>query len=95
MSSPSPGEFSDDDTWMLLVDLMRALKVAHRAGLLHLDIKPANVMHDGSGGFRLLDFGISQASQAMEGPAQTIGCGFVGLSGPGTTPVGIEEARYT
>jgi serine/threonine protein kinase len=72
----------DDECWVLLVDMLRALMVAHRAGILHLDIKPANIMPDGSGGYRLLDFGISQAIQVGRGPAQTIGAGSVGYQAP-------------
>ena len=72
----------DDECWLLLVDLLRALQVAHRAGILHLDIKPANIMRDGSGGYRLLDFGISQAIQASKGSARTVGAGSVGYQAP-------------
>ena len=39
-------------------------------------------MNDGRGGFRLLDFGISQASQVTEGSAQTIGAGSLGYQAP-------------
>ena len=74
--------FTDDETWRLLVDLFRALNVAHRAGVLHLDVKPANVMRDGKGGYLLLDFGISQANQVNEGSAQTIGAGSAGYQAP-------------
>ncbi|MDX1514491.1 MAG: serine/threonine-protein kinase [Gammaproteobacteria bacterium] len=72
----------DDETWLLLVDILRALKVAHRAGILHLDIKPANIMKDGKGSYLLLDFGISQAVQVSQGPAQTIGAGSRGYQAP-------------
>ncbi len=72
----------DEETWLLLVDLLRALKVAHRAGILHLDIKPANIMNDGRGGYHLLDFGISQAVQVSQGPARTVGAGSRGYQAP-------------
>ena len=78
----TPGGSDDETTWILLVDMLRALKVAHRAGILHLDIKPSNIMHDGSGGYLLLDFGISQANQVMSGPAQTVGAGSRGYQAP-------------
>jgi serine/threonine protein kinase len=44
------------------VDLLTAIKHAHSADILHLDVKPANVLLDGSGGFMLTDFGISQGN---------------------------------
>jgi len=72
----------DDGTWVLVVDLLRALKVAHRAGVLHLDIKPSNIMNDGRGGYLLLDFGISQASQTTHDAGQTIGAGSLGYQAP-------------
>lgn len=46
--------------WRLLTDLVSALVAAHRAAILHLDVKPANVLLDGKGGYMLTDFGISQ-----------------------------------
>lgn len=81
----------DDECWILLVDLLRALMVAHRAGILHLDIKPANIMPDGSGGYRLLDFGISQASQVGAGSARTIGAGSVGYQAPEQRRMDLDD----
>lgn len=46
----------------LLEDLLSALASAHRSCLLHLDVKPANVLLGEAGAFLLTDFGISQAS---------------------------------
>lgn len=61
------GPAAEDPVWRLLGDLLTALDVAHRASLLHLDIKPANVLLDGRGGFVLTDFGVSQASRVGRG----------------------------
>jgi hypothetical protein len=61
------GPAAEDPVWRLLGDLLSALDVAHRAALLHLDIKPANVLLDGRGGFVLTDFGVSQASRVDHG----------------------------
>ena len=78
----SSGRLDDKTTWHLLGDLLRALTVAHRAGVLHLDIKPSNIMRDGVGGYHLIDFGISQATQVIEGPGRTIGAGSQGYQAP-------------
>ena len=45
----------------LLECLLQALVRAHAAGILHLDIKPSNVLVRGAGDYVLGDFGISQA----------------------------------
>ncbi len=78
----SPGRFNDKRTWRLLADLLRALQVTHRAGMLHLDIKPANIMRDGAGGYKLIDFGIAQATQIVDGPGRTVGAGSLGYQAP-------------
>lgn len=70
-----------DEGWRLLQQLLEALIVTHRAGLLHLDIKPSNVLHDGEGGYVLADFGIAQAAFAPE-DVIPVGMGTFGFRAP-------------
>ncbi len=49
------------------VKLAGALETAHRAGLLHLDVKPANILVTGYGEPALADFGLSRLRSANAG----------------------------
>lgn len=62
-------------------DLLSALNAAHQASILHLDIKPGNVLRDAAGGYVLTDFGISQGSLVSHFMVET-GVGSPGYQAP-------------
>ncbi len=71
----------EESAWRLLEDLLSALRAAHRASILHLDIKPANVLLDGRGGYVLADFGLSQGALVSDSIVST-SLGTVGYQAP-------------
>ena len=80
---PFMGRFDEPQTWRLITDLLSALRAAHRASILHLDVKPSNVLLDGNGGFVLTDFGVSHSSRMSKG-----------LLHQGQIPIGLGTHGY-
>jgi tetratricopeptide (TPR) repeat protein len=66
------GPFSAQEAALVAVDLCSALAAVHAAGLLHRDVKPANVIRERAGRIVLLDLSASRdASQATADLAGT------------------------
>ena len=56
------GPLAPDAVARIGLDVLAALEAAHEAGIVHRDVKPANVLVDRAGGARLTDFGIAHAT---------------------------------
>lgn len=54
------------DILRLLVQLSRGLAAAHRAGIVHQDVKPGNFLLTSAGDAKLTDFGIARARAVIE-----------------------------
>jgi eukaryotic-like serine/threonine-protein kinase len=56
-----------DETLAIVADVLSALGAAHAIGLVHRDVKPANVLLPASGGAKLADFGIAKGMREAAG----------------------------
>lgn len=52
--------FTEEEMLSILDQMLDALSAVHAQGLLHLDIKPSNIMIDHTGNAKLIDFGASK-----------------------------------
>jgi len=73
------GRLDPDDVSRIGAEVADALAAAHAAGIVHRDVKPANVMITGRGDVKVMDFGIAAAESGT------------GLTGTGMV---MGTARY-
>jgi serine/threonine kinase PknH len=69
------GPISVDDAMTILSKVASALDAAHAAGIVHRDVKPANVLIDPGPEVYLGDFGLARdpEGQALTAPGQVLG----------------------
>jgi len=67
-SGPLPVDMAE----RLAYDLADALVALHRAGLVHRDVKPANIMLEHDGSAKLIDFGLAIAAGQNASPTRDI-----------------------
>lgn len=63
------GRFSPRRSAEAVADLADALAYAHDLGIVHRDVKPANIRVDLRGGVHLMDFGIAHRPDSRETPS--------------------------
>lgn len=79
--SLTAGPWMLDRTKQMIEEIGSALDVAHRAGIVHRDVKPANILLDGDGNSYLTDFGIA-LDAAVAKPDLTVPTGSSDYASP-------------
>ncbi len=83
------GHLSEKDAIEATIEIGKALEYMHSKRMLHLDLKPSNVMRETDGTFHLIDFGLSkQFSDNGEAESSTT----IGLGTPGYAP--MEQSTF-
>ena len=78
----------------LLEPVLRALAAAHRAGIVHRDVKPENVLLGDDGRVKVADFGLARAVQTSELTSTTgLLIGTVAYLAPEQIERGTADAR--
>ena len=62
----------------LMIQLLEALDFAHEAGVIHRDVKPANLMIDAAGNAKLADFGVARVTEGEDAAEATRAGAMVG-----------------
>jgi serine/threonine protein kinase len=60
----------------------KALEYAHKCGIIHADVKPANIMMMPNGDAKLFDFGVARVRQEQAGEREDFDPGVLGLLTP-------------
>ena len=64
------GKFSPEEAARIILQISRALEVAHGEGVVHRDLKPQNIMLDANARAYVMDFGIARSAY-LPGMTQT------------------------
>jgi len=89
------GRLSAEQALTILDPVLQALEAAHRAGFVHRDVKPENVLLTDDGRVKVADFGLARAISSATSTAATQGLliGTVAYLSPEQVERGVADAR--
>ena len=64
------GTFNENQWKFISVCILEALRVVHKAGIVHRDIKPDNIIVDSNGYIKLADFGVAEMTSNIKEGSQ-------------------------
>src|SRR6201999_3287568 len=88
------GRLDEAGALEFMIPVLEALAAAHRAGLVHRDVKPENVLVANDGTVKVGDFGLARAVDASPLTATTgLLLGTVAYLAPEQVARGVADAR--
>jgi eukaryotic-like serine/threonine-protein kinase len=87
------GWFGYAEALDIMDPILSALAAAHRAGIVHRDVKPENVLITADGRVKVVDFGLARAQAAAGNTRQGMIIGTVAYIAPEQVTGGVTDVR--